>query len=264
MARRIGERKAGGGQSQRSDRQTARKTFQSPPLPSPPRLRRNIKKKGFRDQGLDSKYFRGTVSTPILAPFYHLHSSPAPLRMRRDEDILWRFSMAEFQELLAVDELCNLKFFAQGLWEFAPTDIVSAQETRYVGSVLAHYSLTSCVSTDHMPTPTTLADIFDTFVLGNMAGVGHEMFETAGGQSLMLLGFFPNQMRRRHSLRWYTELGRTFYEKASAVCPNKKKSVLLKTISHNFPVWTTTCQRFHRHLIESRYLLPPSNTKPQS
>ena len=41
------------------------------------------------------------------------------------------------------------------------------------------------------------------------------MMETAGAQCLVLAGFFEDQMRRRHSIRWYAQLGATFFRRAA-------------------------------------------------
>ena len=42
------------------------------------------------------------------------------------------------------------------------------------------------------------------------------MMEIAGTQCLLLAGFFEDQMRRRHNIRWYAELGSGFFGRAAA------------------------------------------------
>ena len=39
--------------------------------------------------------------------------------------------------------------------------------------------------------------------------------ETAGAQCLLLTGFFEDQMRGRHNIRWYAELGAGFFVRAA-------------------------------------------------
>ena len=42
------------------------------------------------------------------------------------------------------------------------------------------------------------------------------MMETAGAQCLLLAGFFEDQMRPRHNVRWYAQLGASFFSRAAA------------------------------------------------
>jgi hypothetical protein len=163
--------------------------------------------------------------------------------------------MSDLRELLAVDHRTALEFFHTGLKDFAPEKekIVGPDETMYVASVLAHHAQVSCRSTVDMPTPATLLDIFDNFVLNTSPE--QRLFETAGGQSLLLLGFFSHQMRRRHSLTWYTDLGINYYQRASVLCTDAHKSFLLRRISGNFRVWTHTCRKLDKELREKPFLL---------
>jgi hypothetical protein len=87
------------------------------------------------------------------------------------------------------------------------------------------------------------------------AGTDHELLETAGSWSLLLLGFFPSQMERRHNLEWYTNLGRSFYHRASVNCPDERRRFLLRRLSGNFAIWTSTCQRFRKNLLETPLLI---------
>ncbi len=51
------------------------------------------------------------------------------------------------------------------------------------------------------------------------------MMETAGAQCLLLAGFFEDQMRRRHNIRWYCRAGRKFFQAGgpSRTLPSRKR-----------------------------------------
>ena len=49
------------------------------------------------------------------------------------------------------------------------------------------------------------------------------MMETAGAQCLVLAGFFEDQMRRRHNIRWYAELGAGFFSRAAQLEPSPQQ-----------------------------------------
>ena len=49
-----------------------------------------------------------------------------------------------------------------------------------------------------MPTPASLSEVFDAFVLDTSLVHDSTMMEAAGAQCLLLAGFFEDQMRARH------------------------------------------------------------------
>ena len=55
--------------------------------------------------------------------------------------------------------------------------------------------------------PATLSAVFDHFVADSSLLHDSAMMETAGAQCLVLTGFFQDQMRHRHNIRWYADLG---------------------------------------------------------
>ena len=69
--------------------------------------------------------------------------------------------------------------------------------------MLAHYALVSTHSAVDLATPATLGAVFDHFVFDTSLRNDSTMMETAGAQCLVLAGFFQDQMRRRHNIRWY-------------------------------------------------------------
>lgn len=165
--------------------------------------------------------------------------------------------MDNLRELLQVDSMIALNFFHEGLGQVAPKQLVGQDETVYVASILAHYAQTSRSDTGPMPSPATFVDIFDQFVLEDGAGADPELLETVGSWSLLLLGLSPRHPRLspRHNIQWYTQLGRSFYAKASRNCPDQQRRVLLKRISGNFTIWTFACQKFYKNLREAPLLI---------
>ena len=118
-------------------------------------------------------------------------------------------------ELLAVDSRQALAFFALGLQDVCEPG-VDREELLYNASVLAHHAQTSTQAANELPTPVNLSDVFDHFVLDTTLMHDGLMMEAAGAQCLLLAGFFERQMRQRHNIRWYVELGATCFGRAAA------------------------------------------------
>ena len=86
-----------------------------------------------------------------------------------------------------------------------PSPLSIPQELFYSASVLAHYALISTHSDFDMPTPANLGEVFDHFVADTTLLQDGMMMETAGAQCLLLAGYFEDQLRRRHNIRWYAD-----------------------------------------------------------
>jgi hypothetical protein len=166
--------------------------------------------------------------------------------------------MGPLQELLAVDERQALEFFVHGLADICETR-VDRQELVYNASVLAHYAQVSTQAVTELPAPSTLSIVFDQFVLDSTLGDDGPMLETAGAQCLLLAGFFEDQMKQRHSIRWYAELGAGFFGRAAAMTPSARKAQLLGGISRRFEPWRRRHARLGRELRDQAYLFAPSD-----
>jgi hypothetical protein len=119
--------------------------------------------------------------------------------------------MGPLRELLATDSRQALEFFVLGLQDVSePT--VDRQELLYNASLLAHYAQVSTQPDVDLPAPANLSAVFDHFVADTTLLQDSLMMETAGAQCLLLSGFFEDQMRRRHNIRWYAELGASFFQ----------------------------------------------------
>ena len=168
--------------------------------------------------------------------------------------------MEPFQELLAVDNRRALEFFVTGLQDVSDPS-VDRQELLYNASVLAHYAQVSTGANIEMPAPTSLAAVFDHFVLNTNLPQDGQLMETAGAQCLFLTGFIEDQMRVRHDIRWYAELGAGFFIRAAGHETAAKKARLLTMMARNFEPWRQRHARLRRELRDQHYLLtPPSST----
>jgi hypothetical protein len=169
--------------------------------------------------------------------------------------------MGPLGELLAVDEWRALEFFAVGLKEVSDS-AVDNQELLYNASVLAHYAQVSTHAGVELPAPATLSAVFDHFVVNTNVPHDSLIMETAGAQCLLLAGFFEDQMRWRHNIRWYAELGAGFFRRAATQQDSPHKARLLTMLARRFEPWRQRHARLSRELRDQAYLLTPPSTPP--
>ncbi len=164
--------------------------------------------------------------------------------------------MGSLGELLAIDHRRALEFFVLRLQDISePT--VDREQLLYNASVLAHYAQTSTQTYDGWPAPTNLSKVFDHFVADTTLVHDGIMMETAGGQCLLLAGFFEDQMRRRHNIRRYAELGAGFFFRAAAQQQVEKKALMLRTIGKHFEFWRQRHAQLARELRDQPFLMAP-------
>jgi hypothetical protein len=162
--------------------------------------------------------------------------------------------MGPLRELFAVDERRTLEFFVTGLQDVSDAD-VDRRELLYNASVLAHYALVSTQSSTDLPAPASLMTVFEQFVLDETVVADAQLLETAAAQCLLLAGFFEDQARRRHNIRWYASLGASFFSRAAAQERSPRKADLLDTLSRHFEPWRQRHARLGRELRDQPYLL---------
>lgn len=166
--------------------------------------------------------------------------------------------MGPWRELLASDQRHVLEFFLVGLRDVSDPS-VDRQELLYNASVLAHYAQVSTHAATDWPAPENLSAIFDHFVADSTLCRDAQMMEVAGAQTLFLAGFFEDQMRRRHNIGWYSELGTGFFSRAAAYEESPAKARLLDGIGRHFEAWRQRHARLGRELRDNDiYLLKPS------
>ena len=164
--------------------------------------------------------------------------------------------MDPLRELFGVDHRQALELFLLGLQDVSePT--VDRQELLYNASVLAHYAQVSTQADVDWPAPANLSVVFDHFVSDPTLRHDRLMMETAGAQCLLLAGFFEDQMRRRYNIRWYAELGASFFSRAAVREPSPAKARLLDTIARRFEPWRQRHARLSRELRDQPYMLVP-------
>jgi len=166
------------------------------------------------------------------------------------------------RELLAINQRQTLEFFVLRLQDITDST-VDRQELLYNASVLAHYAQVSTQPDVDVPAPGSLGTIFDHFVADTTLLNDRLMMETAGAQCLLLAGFFEDQMRRRHSIRWYAELGASFFRRAAVHEQSLDKARLLDAIARRFEPWRRRHAQLSRELRDQPYLLiPPVPPEP--
>jgi hypothetical protein len=163
--------------------------------------------------------------------------------------------MTVLSELLATDERRALEFFFVHLRDVSEPD-VARDELLYNASVLAHYAQVSTATADGLPMSANLSTVFDQFVIDSTLHEDSEMMETAAAQCLVLAGFFEDQMRQRHAIGWYAELGAGFFSRAAAQQESERKARLLHALSRHFELWRRRHARLSRELRDLPYLLP--------
>jgi hypothetical protein len=165
--------------------------------------------------------------------------------------------MGPLPELLASDHRHVLEFFLVGLRDVSePT--VDRRELLYNASVLAHYAQVSTQADADWPAPTSLSTVFDHFVSDTTLLRDSQMMEVAGAQCLLMAGFFEDQMRRRHSIRWYSELGTGFFSRAAHHERSQEKAWLLDAIGRHFEPWRQRLAQLSRELRDQQHLLASS------
>ena len=164
--------------------------------------------------------------------------------------------MGPLRELIAVDHRQALEFFVLRLQDVSePT--VDRGELLYNASLLAHYSQVSTHHDVNVPAPADLSTVFDHFVSDTTLPHDSLMMETAGAQCLLLSGFFEDQMRRRHNIRWYAELGASFFRRAALHERSLHKARLLDAITRRFELWRRRHAQLGRELRDQPFLLTP-------
>jgi hypothetical protein len=158
-------------------------------------------------------------------------------------------------ELLATGHRQALEFFFVHLQDVSGP-AVDRQELLYNASVLAHYAQVSTQADVELSAPGNLSAIFDHFV-SDSSPLHDSLLETAGAQCLVLAGFFEDQMRRRHNIGWYAELGAGFFRRAAAREQSPHKARLLDSIARRFEPWRQRYARLSRELRDRPYLLTP-------
>ena len=166
---------------------------------------------------------------------------------------------------LAVTNGQALRFFYERLRDVVHDTASSGapeDELLYNASVLAHFATTSTVSTtDFPPSPVNLSTVFDVFVLDRSQHVDPELMEAAGSQCLMLTGFFQDQLRHRHNVDWFADLGADFYDSAARLSRDPSRGRIMAAMAAHFSFWRRQQWRLAVDLREEPLLIHVPKTE---
>jgi len=163
--------------------------------------------------------------------------------------------MSQADPWLGVTNAQALRFFFERLRDVAGEDAAPESELLYNASVLAHFATTSISSTtDFPPSPASLSTVFDVFVLDRSQHTDPDIMEAAGSQCLMLTGFFQDQLRRRHNVDWFANLGARFYISAALLSRDAARIRLLRRMGARFGYWRKQQRRLAKELREEAHL----------
>jgi hypothetical protein len=157
------------------------------------------------------------------------------------------------------------EFFLEHLKDVTEDVAPPPRELLYNASVLAHYATTSTASRETFPaSPASLIAVFDTFILDASRHSDPEILEAAASQCLLLTGFFCDQQRRRHNIRWYAAVGTVFYDRAADRLRDNNRGFMMKTMAKRFEFWRQQQRRLARELREAPSFLPrPTVPEPK-
>lgn len=144
-------------------------------------------------------------------------------------------------------------FFYDGLREVS--DQKNKEQMEYVAGVLARYSLVHRMSEWPMAPMANLSEVFENFYM-RLTDLANDpkILEAGGSQIILLAGYFRNQMKRRHNVVWFDEMGQFFYTRAGE-CSLGKKSKFFFGLSGSLPQWNIACCKLSDYHRENRFII---------
>jgi hypothetical protein len=162
----------------------------------------------------------------------------------------------ETRDFLGVTNRQAFQFFFEHLRDVTDTAEPPTGELLYNASVLAHFATTSTASLDSFPAcPTSLATVFDVFVMDRSQHLDPDILEAAAAQCLLLTGFFHDQQKRRHQVSWFAGLGMAFYARAAVLGRDSARAQLMNTMARRFEFWRVHHHRLARELRDEPRLI---------
>ena len=156
---------------------------------------------------------------------------------------------------LAVSNGQALRFFFEHLRDVTDDTRASEPELLYNASVLAHFATTSTAGRDFPASPASLSTVFEVFILDRSRQSDPEIMEAAAAQCLLLTGFFGAQLRGRHNLDWYANLGASFYDQAAHVASDRTRAAMMHTMALRFAFWRRQQARLAKELHDLPLLM---------
>ena len=163
----------------------------------------------------------------------------------------------------------TFRFFHKRLHHEARGRNLNPEQLNYGASVLGHFAQTSTATDSGMPSLKDLSSIYDKFISDTSVISGPGVLEEAGAQTLILGGYFGDQMRRRYNVEWFCRIGASFFEGAGEDLRKNdpRKSQLLLSISTSYMEMAHTFRDLQRNFLDSHYqslLLPMFRLDPPS
>ena len=170
-----------------------------------------------------------------------------------------------FQDLYGVTEEQALNFWASNLHDAIGNEHwarIGNSTGVYLASMLGHFSLQSVdrvevLSPDYEPGEQEFRPFADLtqiaeFMMQQLTSARNPLWmESAGAHILLYAGFFQNQHRHRHNIKFYSRLGRECFLMAAV----GKREKIMKSIAADFQQYLHHLANLHQHLRESRYLI---------
>ncbi len=153
---------------------------------------------------------------------------------------------------LGVTTQHTLQFFFEQLGDVVGETTRPDGERLYNASVLAHYATTStAVGSCGLPAPSSLASVFELFVLDRSQQTDPMLMEAAATQCLLLTGFFARQQAHRHNLRWFARIGAGFFTSAGQCHRQRARAQMMFAMADHFELWRDAQMRLAAHLREA-------------
>jgi hypothetical protein len=174
-----------------------------------------------------------------------------------------------FEELYGVTEERALNFWASHLHETIGSkrwSQICDTTGVYLASVLGHFCLQSVdrmeiLSPDYSPSELEFRQFADLtqiaeLMMRQLTSAKNPLWmESAGAHILLYAGFFQNQNKGRHSIEFYSAMGRECYLMAAV----GKRAGMMKLVATGFDQYLFHLANLQRHLRESRYLIRTEN-----
>jgi len=178
-------------------------------------------------------------------------------------------STQDFEDLYGVTEERVLNFWSSHLHEAMGTQRwsqISDSTGVYLASVLGHFCLQptdrlEALSPDYSPADTEFRQFADLTQIAELmmrqltSARNPAWMESAGAHILLYAGFFQEQHKVRHNIRFFASMGRECYLMAAV----GKRTKMMKQMAAGFDQYLFHLADMHRNLRESRYLIRPEN-----
>ncbi len=158
--------------------------------------------------------------------------------------------MTMLEDLFGVDHSRTFNFFLSGLQKIVRGE--PCNQMLYVANVLAHHAQTPRYNSEQVVFK-DLGEMLSQAVFVEISDP--EILQIYGSHIILLAGFFRDQVRHRHNVEWYDQLGQRFYYQVGQRAGSDKERDFFGGFADALPRWTSRCCYLSRYLREERLLL---------